>query len=85
MFLSLPRNRDIGKLSQLRKDNGENLTSPVECANHIVSFYENLYKKSPSENFDYNNVIENFLGEDICSSRIVTNSKLTEAEKKFSL
>ena len=44
MFLSLAKNRNLGKLSQLRRDNGENFASSEECAEHIVSFYEKLYK-----------------------------------------
>ena len=82
MFLCLAKNRNSGKLSQLRKDNGEAFASPEECSNHIVSFYEQLYKKSPNEEQDYTNAIENFLGEEILSSRLVTNSKLTVAERE---
>ena len=82
MFLSLAKNRNLGKLSQLRRDNGENFASSEECAEHIVSFYENLYKKSPDEEQNFTNIIKNFLGEDIASSRLVTNSKLTPAESE---
>ena len=80
MFLSLAKNRNLGKLSQLRRDNGENFASSKECAEHIVSFYEKLYKKSPDEEQDFTNIKENFLGEDIASSRLVTNSKLKPKE-----
>ena len=82
MFLSLAKNRNLGKLSQLRRDNGENFASSEECAEHIVSFYENLYKKSPDEEQNFTNIIKNFLGVDIASSRLVTNSKLTPAESE---
>ena len=82
MFLSLAKNRNLGKLSQLRRDNGENFASSEECAEHIVSFYKNLYKKSPVEEQNFTNIIKNFLGEDIASSRLVTNSKLTPAESE---
>ena len=81
MFLSLAKNRNLGKLSQLRRDNGENFASSEECAEHIVSFYEKLYKISPDEEQDFTNIIKNFLGEDIASSRLETNSKLTQAER----
>ena len=82
MFLCLAKSRNNGKLSQLRRDNGENFASSEECSEHIVSFYEQLYKKSPNEELDYTNVIENFLGEEIASSRLVTSSKLTPAERE---
>ena len=82
MFLCLAKSRNNGKLSQLRRDNGEKFASSEECSEHIVSFYEQLYKKSPNEDLDYTNVIENFLGEEIASSRLVTSSKLTPAERE---
>ena len=49
MFLCLAKSRNNGKLSQLRRDNGEKFASSEECSEHIVSFYEQLYKKSPNE------------------------------------
>ena len=58
MFLSLAKNRNLGKLSQLRRDNGENFASSEEHAEHIVSFYKNLYKKSPDEEQNFTNIIE---------------------------
>ena len=82
MFLCLAKNRNYGKLSQLRRDNGEKFASSEECSEHIVSFYKQLYKKTPNKELDYTNVIENFLGEEIASSRLVTSSKLTPAERE---
>ena len=52
-----------------------------ERNDYIVNYYSELYKKPIGERHDYGNCIEDFLGEDICRNRIVTNSKLTDDEK----
>jgi hypothetical protein len=48
---------------------------------YIVSYYENLYKKSLDEPVDLTGCIENFLGPEVCSSHIVENSKLSNDER----
>jgi hypothetical protein len=47
----------------------------------IVSYYENIYKKSDSDDINFDNCIVDFLGEEIASHPLVVNSKLTADEK----
>ncbi len=83
LFMSLARCRSSAKqLSCIVKDDGTNYASQAERAEGIVSYYENLYKKPIDERHDYENCIEDFLGQDIISHPIVQNSRLTLTERE---
>jgi hypothetical protein len=77
----------IGKgsesLSNIKDDNGIAFDDDNLRKNHIKDFYRKLYTKpvdSPPLN---ENTIRDFLGEEICDSSIVKNSKLTPDEKNM--
>ena len=82
IFLSLAKSRNTGKLSKIRKEDNSDFASDEERNEFIVSFFEKLYKKPSSELVSHENVIEDFLGEEICNSPIVQNSKLTALERE---
>ena len=77
IFLTLAKNRNTGILSLMKDDTGSEFTSPAE---YIASYYENFYRAPPHEDLDNNRLVEDFLGEEICSSQLVRNSKITEGE-----
>ena len=79
IFLALARSRNKGNLSSLKNDTGSEFNSPAEQGEYIASFFENLYRAPPGEELG-DQVIEDFLGENICSNPVVTNSKLKVAE-----
>ena len=81
LFLSLAKSKNFAKLSRIKDDNGRDFRSETERGEYIANFYENLYKKKPDEPENFDNIIENFLGEDILNSRIVQNSKLSPRER----
>ena len=81
IFLSLAKSRNTGKLSKIKKEDNSDFASKEERNEFIVSFFEKLYKKPVTELGSHENVIEDFLGEDICNSGIVQNSKLTDLER----
>ena len=82
LFLSLAKSRNTGKMAQIRNNNNQPFNSEEERTEHVVSFFEDLYKKSADEraNFNFAGTVENFLGPAICNSDIVRNSKLTVQE-----
>ena len=77
LFLSLARNRNAGKMSQINDANDQKFSSDALR----TEFVEKLYKKPEHETVPDANVIEDFLGQDICNSDIVQNSKLSEEER----
>ena len=80
LFLALSKKRNVGKLANIKKNDGSDFASDAERRTFITSFYENLYKKPVSNNAKIS--IEEFLGENICNSFIVNNSKLTQVESE---
>ena len=52
-------------------------TKPVP---YIANFYENLYRAPPSEDTTNDRIVEDFLGEAICNSDMLRNSKLKTQE-----
>ena len=77
LFLSLAKSKNLAKLSHIKDDNGHDFHSETERGDYIANFYELLYKKKPDEPENFDNIIENFLGEDILNSRIIVqNSKI---------
>ena len=82
MFLNLAKKtKSNQKLENIKKPDGTVFSTNSERNDYIVNYYSELYKKPIGERHDYGNCIEDFLGEDICRNRIVTNSKLTDDEK----
>ena len=80
LFLSLAKNRNNGKMSKIKNDNNLPFNSVEESTDYIVSFFENLYKKSNDDPQNYEGIVEGFLGPNICNSDIVRNSRLTREE-----
>ncbi len=82
MFLNLARvSNSDKKLASVCKPDGSPFTNDADRNEFIVSYYENLYKKSTSEPPDLSGCVEAFLGNDIVNSHIVQNSKLSDAER----
>jgi hypothetical protein len=82
IFLSLARSSNAGtNLSCIRKDDGSPYSTPEAKTEGIVSYYENIYRKPLSDLTDYSDSIINFLGHDIVSHPIVSNSMLTDEER----
>jgi hypothetical protein len=69
-----------GELANIKNDNGDVFLSEQERDNHIVNTFADIFKVpvGAPENFD--NLIENFLGPDICAHPLVVNSKLSPEE-----
>jgi len=83
LFLSLAKNSNKGEsLNKIRKPCGSDFESGEERNEHIVSFYESLYKKPANQPVSHENIIENFLGPEIVNSEMVQNSKLTPDERE---
>ena len=80
IFLSLAKKRNSGNLSVMKDDTGTAFASPEAQGEYIATFFENLYRAPPDEDLLNNRVIEDFLGDDICQSNLVRNSKISEAE-----
>jgi hypothetical protein len=82
MFLNLAKKTKTNqKLENVKKPDGTPFTCNKDRENYIVDYYSSLYKKPDGERLDYDGCIDEFLGQDICSHRLVLNSKLTETEK----
>jgi hypothetical protein len=71
---ALSTNDDV---NVIRGDNGEIFDNPVDRNNYITNFYSMLYRKDEG----VGGSIEDFLGEEICRHKVVTDSKLTEQER----
>jgi hypothetical protein len=67
-------------LSEIKNDNGEPFNDDKALYSYITLYYRNLFCRDPDQHELPDNVIENFLGPDICNSGVVRNSKLTENE-----
>ena len=80
IFLSLAKKRNSGNLSVMKDDTGTAFASPEAQGEYIATFFENLYRAPPDKDLLNNRVIEDFLGDDICQSNLVRNSKISEAE-----
>jgi exonuclease III len=82
MFLNLAKKtKSNQKLENIKKPDGTAFESDRERNEYIVTYYSTLYKKPDDERIDFSNCIENFLGPDICGSRLINNSKLTDEEQ----
>jgi hypothetical protein len=81
MFLRLAKVRDSNdNLSVIKNINGELFETPAERKQHIVTTFADIYKRPPTYPVNFENLIENFLGEEICNHPLVQASKLTVDE-----
>ena len=80
IFLALARNKGKGSLSQLKDDTGSSFNTDLELGEYIANFYENLYRAPPGEDTTNDRIVEDFLGDAICNSDMVRNSKLKAHE-----
>ncbi len=69
------------KLDSITKPDGSPFGSDQDRNDHIVSYYEDMYKKTSTDDNITANCIEDFLGFDIVNHPIVQNSLLTDVEK----
>ena len=80
IFLALAKSRNTGNLALMKNDTGSEFISPAAQGEYIATYYENLYRAPPNEDLVNDRIVEDFLGEEICTSQIVRNSKITEGE-----
>jgi exonuclease III len=82
IFLSVAKKTNKGKLSVIKDQGGADFNSEQDRTEHIVSYYEKLYKKPADELMSHSGCIREFLGEDIMNSELVKNSILTGQESE---
>jgi exonuclease III len=80
-FLSLIKKRVNSDFTSLRDSQGNIFDNEESRTEYIVSYFEKIYSEPENVPESYDNVIENFLGPDICNHPIVRDSKLLAAEK----
>jgi hypothetical protein len=68
-----------GKLADIKQENGTEYGSVKGQEEYITNFYTDLYRRDP----DVDGSIEEFLGEKICHSQQVTNSKLSQEQREL--
>ena len=79
LFLNLAKkSKPDSSIGDIRKDTGEEFLSNTERNKHIVNFYSSLYRNDPAVEGE----IEDFLGPDISAHPLVTDSKLTPADRQ---
>ena len=81
IFLSLAKSKNKGNLDHIKDDTGTPFRTDQEKGEYIARFFEKLYKIPEGDPILAANCIEDYLGEDICNSNVVRNSRLTEPEK----
>jgi hypothetical protein len=82
LFLTLAKSSKNENLQCIRDKQGRQFLSNKEREKHIVEFFADINRKpTGTAPVDYSRCIEDFLGEEILSHPIVTNSKLTLQEK----
>jgi hypothetical protein len=77
LFLTLIKSNKLDSLQCIKDDNGQHFVSDASREEHIVKFFAKIYKRP----VDYNQCIEDFLGEEILNNPVITNSKLTVQEQ----
>jgi exonuclease III len=81
MFLRLAKVRDSNdNLSVIKNTNGVPFETAAERNQHIVTTFADVYKRPQNYPVNFENLIENFLGEEICNHPLVQASKLTVEE-----
>jgi exonuclease III len=82
LFLNLVKNRSQDELTGIKSETGASFDTDAEREEHIVSFYEKLFKiPKERKSINYENCIENFLGDGILKNPIVSGSKLSVNER----
>ncbi len=77
-FLSLAKGSQVeAKMDDIRDETGNEFDSADERKQFIRQFYANIYRKDPDEPANLEGCIERFLGHEICTNLIVTNSKIS--------
>jgi hypothetical protein len=80
-FLKLCKGvKSKGDLSDICNPDGTTFNSMQEREDYIVNYYEEIYKVPEGAPVNFDNLIETFLGPDICAHPVVTGSKLSSAE-----
>ena len=64
------------EMDDICDSDGHPFNTAAERKRYIVDFYANLYKKAEDEPDNLQGCIEQFLGPDICNSKIVRESKI---------
>ncbi len=74
-FLNLAKgSKAEASLSDLLDDDGNPFRSDNEMKEHIRKFYQKIYKKPEIDDHIREDCIKNFLGDEICNSRLVKDS-----------
>jgi hypothetical protein len=82
-FLNLIKCSNKDSLSAIKGKNGEELHSEQEREDRLVQYFSDVYcKKKQGTSVNFDNCITDFLGQEICESPVVRNSKLTADEKE---
>jgi hypothetical protein len=77
-FFDIAHNIGKGeKISDIKTDNGEKFENSEKQREYITNFYSSLYSSDPT----VGGTIEGFLGDEICNSPLVRNSKLTAEQQ----
>ena len=81
LFLKLAKGcHSEHRISDIRNSDGSVFNTDAERNEFIVTYFENIYKKSPTDRENYEGLIEQFLGPEILNNPIVRNSRLTVEE-----
>jgi hypothetical protein len=76
-FLGLAKSsKSEAKMSDIKNDNGNPFANNNEMKDFVRAYYANLYKKDANEPANFDNCIENFLGEEICNNPITESRKI---------
>ncbi len=79
-FLKIAEKNVESSLSSIRKPDGTNFQDNKERGDYIVDFYETLYKNPPNIPLNFDNCVENFLG-DLVNHPAIAEKKLLEEER----
>jgi len=80
-FLSIAKSINPGNMESITDMQGNCFPGRAERAEHIVNFYEQLYKLPADAPHDLAGSVEQFLGPEICSHPAVVAMKLTQVER----
>jgi hypothetical protein len=76
-FLGLAKSpKSEAKMSDIKNVDGNPFASCDEMKDYVRSYYATLYKKDANEPQNFDNCIENFLGEEICNNPITASRKV---------
>jgi hypothetical protein len=79
-FLKIAEKDVESNLSSIRRNDGSPFQDKTERGEHIVNFYEELYKNPPNMPVNFDNCVENFLG-NLVNHPAIANRKLTAEER----